>query len=144
MKRILLLFIGISCCLYSFGQVKFTEAERDSLLQQVVSRLQLIEAKTMEPERFKLYKTENMYTFLKLDTATGQIEQLQWSLNDNAEGTVGIINDEKFSIIEEPGRFELYATNNMYQFILLDKAIGRTWHVQWGIGENKRWIKRMY
>ena len=144
MKKIIVLFVCVLISSSAFAQKELNEAERDSLLQQVVSRLQLIEAKTMEPERFKLYKTENMYTFLKLDTATGQIEQLQWSLNDNAEGTVGIINDEKFSIIEEPGRFELYATNNMYQFILLDKAIGRTWHVQWGIGENKRWIKRMY
>lgn len=31
-------------------------------------------------DRFKLYSTDNIYTFLKLDTATGKIDQLQWSL----------------------------------------------------------------
>ena len=42
-----------------------------------------------------------------------------------------------------PGVFELYPTKNMYQFILLDKANGRTWHVQWGLEDEHRWIRRI-
>ena len=30
----------------------------------------------------------------------------------------------------------------MWQFILLDGAAGRAWHVQWGFEKN-RWIKRI-
>ena len=30
-----------------------------------------------------------------------------------------------------PGRFNLYATQNMWTFILLDEVDGRTWQVQW-------------
>ena len=30
----------------------------------------------------------------------------------------------------------------MYQFILLDKTDGRTWHVQWG-EKAERWIRRI-
>ena len=42
------------------------------------------------------------------------------------------------------GCFELYPTKNMYQFILIDKTDGRTWHVQWGTELSKRWIRRIY
>lgn len=42
------------------------------------------------------------------------------------------------------GRFELYATNNMYQFILLDTETGRTWQVQWNTEYNKRFRERIY
>lgn len=40
--------------------------------------------------------------------------------------------------------FELYPTQNMYQFLLLDKTNGRAWHVQWGMEDTKRWIRRIY
>lgn len=30
-----------------------------------------------------------------------------------------------------PGRFNLYSTQNMWTFILLDQVDGRTWQVQW-------------
>ena len=33
-------------------------------------------------ERFKLYPTENMWTFLELDSATGLIWQVQYTVND--------------------------------------------------------------
>ena len=93
--------------------------------------------------RYKMYKTENIYNLLKLDTATGRIEQVQWSLDDNEEFTVWI-NSSNLSYSGKIGAFELYPTKNMYQFILLDTTDGRTWHVQWGTEANKRWIRRIY
>ena len=53
-----------------------------------------------------------------------------------------IINDEnlaenKKSIV---GRFTLYATDNMWTFILLDQIDGDTWQVQWSLEEDKRFI----
>ena len=32
---------------------------------------------------FRLYKTKNMFNFIKLDTRTGQMELVQWSLQDD-------------------------------------------------------------
>lgn len=96
-----------------------------------------------DAEQFKLYKTENIHIFLKLNTATGQIDLLQWSLEEGKEFTVAL-NREDLSLFGHAGTFELYPTQNMFQFILLDKLLGRTWHVQWGIEEEKRWIKRIY
>lgn len=143
MKKTLLILVGMFMITSTFAQSKKSDVQLDSILTDIAYRLKVIEYK-MEP-RFKLYKTENIYTFLKLDTATGQIDQFQWSLENNKDGTVGSINNEDLSlIVKEAGTFELYPTSNMYQFILLDKRLGRTWHVQWGIGDSKRWIKRVF
>ena len=91
--------------------------------------------------RFKLYKTENFYNFLELDTKTGKIQQVQWTLDGENEGSV-VINDVDLSleIGYSSGSFELYPTSNIYQFILIDKTNGRKWHVQWG---DKRWIRKI-
>lgn len=119
----------------------------DSLLVDIsenVARL-AYQGYAMEPERgrYKMYPTENIYNLLKLDTATGRIEQVQWSLKDSEEMTV-TINSSYLSYSGKIGTFELYPTKNMYQFILLDTTNGRTWHVQWGTESKKRWIQRIY
>ncbi len=95
--------------------------------------------------RYKLYSTDNIYTLLQLDTATGIVTQVQWSLEAENEGE-WFINSTILSLDFGAGyksnTFELYPTKNMYQFILLDKTNGRKWHIQWGMDENKRWIRR--
>lgn len=118
----------------------------DSILQMNNSWLQYIETGQSLKQRYKLYETENIYTFILLDTKTGKIEQVQWSLDKDKEFSVSINDDDlsKYSSrYYEPGSFELYPTKNMYQFILLDKEDGRKWHVQWGTERNKRWIRRI-
>ena len=38
------------------------------------------------------------------------------------------------------GRYELYKTQNLYNFILLDTATGATWQVQWSQDVKSRGI----
>lgn len=145
---------------YSMGQVKNTPASKqkshevkvDSLLTKIDTlliinneMLEHLDINTSLKNRYKLYQTENIYTFLQLDTKTGRIEQVQWNLDSDKEGSIPINNDDlTYGFGYGSGSFELYPTKNMYQFILLDKTDGRKWHVQWGIGEGKRWIRRIY
>lgn len=119
--------------------------EIDALLKINNQYLDQLDINSSLKNRYKLYQTENLYTLLQLDTKTGKIEQVQWSLDSDNEGTI-TINDEDLThgAGHGSGSFELYPTKNMYQFILLDKTDGRKWHVQWGIGNGKRWIKRIY
>ena len=104
-------------------------------------------------ERYKLYPTNNMYNFLKLDTSTGRLWQVQWSVEDNKrfdtflgdDAYYFILKDEGFSSpwedYERPvGRFELHPTTNMYNFILMDNLRGYTWQVQWSFESSKRLI----
>ena len=117
----------------------------DSLIQATNAWLEQIEITNSLKQRYKLYQTDNIYTLLQLDTKTGQIEQVQWSLDSDNEGSV-TINDQDltFGYGYGSGSFELYATKNIYQFILLDKTDGRKWHVQWGMTATQRWIRRLY
>ena len=153
MRKFILLFYALLCAFSSFAQIEISsKSSNDSissyiatLLEDINMRILKIEAKILKIEannRYKFYPTENIYNFLKLDTRTGRIEQVQWSLDNDKEGST-IINNEDLSW-SSGGLFELYPTQNMYQFLLLDKSNGRAWHVQWGMKDKERWIQRIY
>jgi len=93
---------------------------------------------------YQLFPTHNMYTFIKLDTRNGQMWQVQWSTESKSRFET-ILSDFSLVIKEEEknGRFFLYSTTNIYNFILLDKVDGRTWQVQWG-SEKERAVLRIY
>lgn len=95
------------------------------------------------PSAYKLYATENMWTFLELDTATGIIWQVQYSVKGDDYRFKSTLN--RFSLLPEgqkeiAGRFELYKTQNLYNFILVDTRDGRTWQVQWSTEPDDRGI----
>ena len=97
------------------------------------------------PENYKLYETSNMWTFLKLDTRNGKIWQVQYSTQGEEYRFQSVLNEAALTYEENtyPNRFELYKTQNIYNFILLDKKDGRAWQVQWG-KEDERAILRIY
>lgn len=93
---------------------------------------------SLQPARYKLYKTQNMWTFLKLDTSTGQIWQVQYSTKGDEYRFETPLSLEKINSGGANGRFELYSTENIYNFVLLDTFDGNTYQVQWsGDAENR-------
>lgn len=81
---------------------------------------------------YKLYPTSNMWTFIKLDTRNGKMWQVQFSIKGDDYRFESPLNTTPLTTNgSEPGRFELYPTQNMYNFILLDGIDGKTWQVQW-------------
>lgn len=94
-----------------------------------------------ENVRYKMFPTENIWTFLKLDTQNGKIWQVQYSINDNFRGEIELNNEALASgDSAENGRFTLYQTKNMYNFILLDQINGKMWQVQWSMDDENRVI----
>lgn len=89
---------------------------------------------------FRLFSTRNMYTFIKLDTRNGQMWQVQWDTKSNQFETplslIYLVSNED----EINGRFFLYPTTNIYNFILVDQIDGRVWQVQWSIEAKERMI----
>lgn len=81
---------------------------------------------------YKLFPTTNMWFFLKLDTSKGLVRMVQYSMEDKNRLEIPI-NYIPFASGADaiPGRFNLYPTQNMWTFILLDEVDGRTWQVQW-------------
>ncbi|MCH4148282.1 MAG: hypothetical protein LKF33_07610 [Prevotella sp.] len=89
---------------------------------------------------YKLYPTQNMWNFLKLNTRNGKIKMVQFTVQAETQrfqtdlNTQSLVADGK----EYDGRFELYPTQNMFNFLLLDKYNGKTWQVQWSFDESNR------
>ena len=123
-------FLAIVGCTSNASKSVTGEEVQDQLVQ------------TYDVGRFKLFPTQNMWTFIKLDTQTGRMWQVQYSVNDDKgrfeydlNSTPLIANKKNVN-----GRFTLYPTQNIYNFILLDQIDGKTWQVQWSIDEENRAI----
>lgn len=87
---------------------------------------------TQDPSAlYRLFRTQNMFMFLLLDTRTGQITQVQWS-TETEKRFAEPLNIKPLVANGKPGRFTLYPTQNIYTFILLDQVSGDSWQVQWG------------
>ena len=146
MKRILCLIL----CFISF---LFASANNDSISNEVLShkdsllfeQLQVFQEQLREP-MYKLYPTQNMYTFLELNTLTGQIWIVQWSTESSKRFKYVLDVEERIYSWDTPicGRFELLPTQNMYNFILLDNIKGYCWQVQWSFDQNKRMVIPIY
>ena len=90
---------------------------------------------------YKLFPTENIWTFIKLNTRNGEMWQVQYDI----EGDDRFETDLNFIPLvakeeEVNDRFTLYSTQNIYNFILLDQLDGRMWQVQWSIEPEYRAI----
>lgn len=99
-----------------------------------------------EKAKFLLFPTQNIHTFLKLNTRTGEIFMVQYSIEakERLEKKIEVGRPFVREEDQENGRFFLYPTNNIYNFLLLDQIDGRVWQVQWGTEEDYRFYTRIY
>ncbi len=133
MKKLLLLFYFIQCFTLGYGQ-------SDRLVQYSTTAIPNKDAK------FLLFPTKNIYIFLKLNTRTGEVYMVQYSL-DGKESEVKIHSIHYPLVSKEEqsnGRFYLYPTTNIYNFLLLDQIDGRVWQVQWDFEEKNRFLTRIF
>ena len=170
MKRLvvlLLVLMGMPLISFSQEQVDTTAAEqarldsikdrmrRDSLWAvwereyDSIRAIKLNHAKEMQEvtkflPRYKIYQTENIYILLKLDTKEGKVWMVQYSMKDTESAEIPI---KYFPIVDEDegwnGRFELYPTKNMYNFIMVDNDDGTTYQVQWSTERSYRFIEKI-
>lgn len=150
-KVVLVLILSLFSSFSLFAQAKKTLAKnkeqntltpKDSL---ILDYLETYRMQLREPV-YKLYPTNNNWTFLKLNTATGQIWQVQYSIDDSPRMEYVLDDNERISDLDDAicGRFELHQTKNSFNFILLDNIDGRCWQVQWSIEKDKRMVLRIY
>ena len=145
MKKLLtLLAFMILCSLSNVSAQTTDKMQLDSLSWRRLDETSYY-LKTIKP-RDKIYPTENTYISIKLDTATGRVWMVQIGLSDTDAMTVAIDDESLLYDWEEyrGGRFELYPTKNMYNFILIDTEKGYTYQVQWHTEVNKRFRVPIY
>jgi hypothetical protein len=126
---VFLLFSAIS-----FAQSQMTIAESTQ------------KAQVLDSPIYKLFPTENFWTFIKLDTRNGKMWQLQFTVNeDNTYGQYELNTMPLTSGDDEIiGRFTLHSTKNTFNFLLLDQITGKVYQVQWAMEENLRGIVRVF
>jgi hypothetical protein len=93
---------------------------------------------------YRLFETTNIWTFIQLDTSNGRAWQVNYSVDGSPVGSQ-IMNSDSLLPEGAPrknGRFTLYPTKNMYNFLLLDRENGRVWQMQWSFDDKKRGIVR--
>jgi hypothetical protein len=142
MKKRLTIFALLSALIMIFS-IQSAFAEPFDIDEVNLSQMDSLTVSKNAPA-FRLFPTSNMWTFIKLDTRTGQLWQVQWSLEDNQFETV--LSLRNLSPEEEVvnGRFTLHSTTNTYNFILLDQIDGRVWQVQWSHEVENRFVWRIY
>lgn len=96
---------------------------------------------------YQLFPTDNHWTFIKLDTRNGKMWQVHFTISDDGYQGELILNSSSLLMsdeVEVNGRFNLYRTTNIYNFILLDQINGKTYQVQWNNDKEKRFVSRIY
>ena len=87
-------------------------------------------------DRYELYPTKNVWTFLKLDTETGKLQHVQFSVEPEKPPFEYVLSEIDIPALtgkpHVPGRYRLYSTQNRWNFLLLDKIDGEVYQVQWG------------
>ncbi|MCR5444226.1 MAG: hypothetical protein K6E96_00900 [Bacteroidales bacterium] len=95
--------------------------------------------------RYKMYPTQNINILLKLDTKRGRIWMVQYRLKD--QSSMEVIIDDYAAVSEKEGwngRFEMYPTQNIHNFIMLDTETGQVYQVQWSVDYDKRFVEKIY
>jgi hypothetical protein len=90
---------------------------------------------------YRLFRTQNMWAFIELETATGRMWQIHFDVNGSNRARI-VLNAlnlaEGRDVVH--GRFTLHPTSNINTFILHDQIDGKTWQVQWSNERRNRLI----
>ena len=133
-----------------YNYYKYTSEQLDSVktttLHYLSNKVDRLIDEVQNSQYYKLYPTDNIWTFIELDTVFGGVRKVQYTVSDDSRKrfwrTISFDDLRKGGswLYEDKivvGRYELYKTQNIYNFILLDKLDGRVWQVQWSMdGEN--------
>lgn len=121
--------------------------KKNKQIQQVVSNTNNQSKKQptnqqLDVPTYKLYPTENIWTFIKLDTRNGRMWQIHFSLSEEGYQGEKELNPNSLTLTDEEinGRFTLTPTKNIYNFILLDQLTGKTYQIQWNDEQLKRFV----
>ncbi|MEQ8623610.1 MAG: hypothetical protein RJQ00_02775 [Vicingaceae bacterium] len=94
------------------------------------------------PGKFQLFKTQNMWTYILLDTHNGRLWQCQYSV-EGAENRFCLDINPYELTDSEKSIFTIQPMTSMFQYYLLNEENGELWKFQWSVeGEDYRWIEK--
>mgnify|MGYP007090270777 FL=1 len=145
--RYLLPFVAVLLCSVTLSAQDYSEQDSTESIfnEETIQGLALLKTLMDDSPVYELYRTDNMWTFLKLETSTGKIWQVQYAVGDGDAFQV-VLNDISlaFDGMETAGRFKLHPTDNIYNFLLLDTHTGSVWQAQWSQNPDNRGVIPIY
>ena len=96
-------------------------------MKNLIIILTLFLSLTTNAQTYKLYETDNIHNQLRLNTATGEVYQIQ------DDGQNFLVHEATSPSNEKANRYALFKTQNMWTFILLDKFSGLIWQCQYSV-----------
>ena len=145
--RYLLPFVAVLLCSVTLSAQDYSEQDSTESIfnEETIQGLALLKTIMNDCPAYELYRTDNMWTFLKLETSTGKIWQVQYAVGDGDAFQV-VLNDISlaFDGMETAGRFKLHPTDNIYNFLLLDTHTGSVWQAQWSQNPDNRGVIPIY
>ena len=145
--RYLLPFVAVLLCSVTLSAQDYggQDSTESIFNEETIQGLVLLKTIMNDNPAYELYRTDNMWTFLKLETSTGKIWQVQYAVGDGDAFQV-VLNDISlaFDGMETAGRFKLHPTDNMYNFLLLDTQTGNVWQAQWSQNPDNRGVIPIY
>ena len=96
-----------------------------------------------KPNRYQLYKTKNMWTYILLDQFSGKLWQCQYSVDSVEYITSFVINNTELSSTET-NKFTIQPMTSMFQYYLINDNTGDMWKFQWSTkGADYIWIVKI-
>ncbi len=94
--------------------------------------------------RFRIFSTHNINFSILLDTSTGEAWQIQKRGGETPAAALKI-NDKRLvdGNMLPAGRFTIYATQNLWNFFLLDQIDGKLWQLQIGTSDDHRFLEQL-
>ncbi|GHA31765.1 hypothetical protein GCM10007103_11760 [Salinimicrobium marinum] len=130
MKRYVITAILILLKMNSYSQIPI-EKSKDYLFQIQENYIRT----------YRIFPTGNMWYFIKLNTQTGEMWQIEFDQNKTKISEIPLnslaLNEEQ---IEMDNRFTLFPTQNNWTFLLLDQLYGKIWQVNWDTKPEKNEI----
>lgn len=126
-------------------QVQFSVKGEDYMFAVPINRYSLAfptrDSKWIE--RFQMFATQNMWTFILLDSYNGKLWQVQYSSQDLDNLMCIPINENELISDNEKSVFTIQPSTSMYQYYLINDHTGDMWKFQWSTkGDDYRWIEK--
>ena len=103
-----------------------------------------IEKYGKKEDRFSLHETQNMWTFILLDSYTGRLWQLQYTVDKDSMRGILIINEDELADENKKNIFYISPLTSMFQYYLTNDTTGEMWKFQWNTkGNDYRWIEKI-
>ncbi len=125
-------------------QIQYSTESLDNMMIIPIFDEELIIPSKKLSNRFKLHETQNIWNFILLDSYTGRLWQLQYTVDENSIRGLLVINEKELADENKKNTFYISPLTSMFQYYLTNDTTGEMWKFQWNTKGNEYiWIEKI-